>query len=265
MLSPTPYVMAWKPPVDGIREVFHARNLAHTYPTHVHDTWTVFVVDDGAIHYRLDRQQRSAAISTVNVLPPGVPHDGWPSGEFGFNKRVLYIEPTLLPERLAGHAVDAPGIADPVLLSAIATLHRTLIAGDEELKAETLTALITARITAHLSGRPKRPQPPASHLAASFRCLLDEHIFERFTLAAAAEVLDANPTHLARSFTKTFGITPHQYTLARRLDAARTRVLFGQPLASIAHETGFADQAHMTRLFKQHTGLTPGQLATSPH
>lgn len=253
--------MAWSPSVDGIREVFHARNLGHTYPTHVHDTWTVFVVDTGAIHYRLDQLDRSAPTSAVTVLPPGVPHDGRPSDEAGFNKRVLYIEPTLLPESLVGHAVDAPAIIDPILRSATSTLHRTLLAPDDDLEAETLAALMVARIASHLTGRQGTERVASSRLADAFRCLLDEHLTERFTLADAGAALRASPTHLARSFAAAFSIPPHQYVVARRVDAARARILAGQPLADIAQEIGFVDQAHMTRAFRQHTGITPGQLA----
>ena len=32
----------------------------------------------------------------------------------------------------------------------------------------------------------------------------------------------------------------------------------GKPLAEIAFETGFADQSHLTRLFKSMRGLSPG-------
>ena len=54
-------VRAWKPPSPGIREVFHARFTEHAYPPHTHDDWTLFIVDDGAIRYDLDR--RAAAPS----------------------------------------------------------------------------------------------------------------------------------------------------------------------------------------------------------
>lgn len=39
-------VHAWKPPIPGIREVFHARLGEHAYPLHTHDAWTLFIVDE---------------------------------------------------------------------------------------------------------------------------------------------------------------------------------------------------------------------------
>jgi AraC-like DNA-binding protein len=85
------------------------------------------------------------------------------------------------------------------------------------------------------------------------------HLFEPVTMAAAAELLGADPTHLARGFKATFGIAPHAYVVTRRLEIARDRILDGQPLADVAADVGFFDQAHLTRRFKRFLGVTPGR------
>jgi hypothetical protein len=57
------WVRAWKPVVAGVREVLHARFLDHAYPPHVHDAWTLFIVDDGWISYDLEASHRGRAAS----------------------------------------------------------------------------------------------------------------------------------------------------------------------------------------------------------
>ena len=49
-------------------QMLHARFVAHAYPPHAHDTWTVFIVDDGAIRYDLDRHPRGAAGAVVSTV-----------------------------------------------------------------------------------------------------------------------------------------------------------------------------------------------------
>ncbi|MGH8944740.1 MAG: AraC family ligand binding domain-containing protein [Acidimicrobiia bacterium] len=62
-------VQAWKPFVPGIREVFHARFVDHAYPRPTHDTWTLFIVDEGVIRYDLERREHGALPPMVSIHP----------------------------------------------------------------------------------------------------------------------------------------------------------------------------------------------------
>jgi AraC-like DNA-binding protein len=260
------WVRAWKPVVAGVHEVFHARFVDYAYPPHVHDAWTVFIVDDGWIRYDLERRHRGAGGERVTILPPNVVHDGRAAGRAGFRKRVLYLGTDVLDERLAGPAVDRPDIHDPALRRAVQALHRALAAPDDALEAESRLALVGDRLRAHLGAAPGEPWAGAAdraavRLAGDLRDLLDGRAFERTTLAEAGRDLGVSPSHLVRTFTRAFGIAPHQYLVARRIDAARKRLLGGEPIARVAAEVGFYDQAHFTRQFRRHVGTPPGRYA----
>ena len=256
------WVRAWKPAVSGVHEVFHAHFVDYAYPPHVHDAWTVFIVDDGWIRYDLETRHRGAGGERVTILPPHVVHDGRAAGAAGFRKRVLYLTTDVLDERLTGRAVDRPDIHDPALRHAVHALHRALGQPDDALEAEARLALLGDRLRAHL-GDPRSETRQAGRLAGDLRDLLDERLFERTTLAEAGRKLGASPSHLVRCFTGSFGIAPHQYLTARRIDAARKRLLGGEPIALVAAGVGFYDQAHFTRQFKRHVGTPPGRYALS--
>ncbi len=100
-------------------------------------------------------------------------------------------------------------------------------------------------------------------IATDLRELLDEHRFEPFTLAEASGILHRSPAHLIRAFTRAFGMAPHRYVVARRIEAARRGLLEGEPVAGVAARVGFHDQAHLTRHFKRHVGTTPARFAGS--
>jgi AraC-like DNA-binding protein len=258
------WVRAWKPVVAGVREVFHARFVDYAYPPHVHDTWTVFVVDDGWIRYDLETRHRGAGGARVTILPPHVVHDGRPAGAGGFRKRVLYIATDVLDERLTGRAVDRPDVHDPAVHGAVHALHRALGQPDDALEAEARLATVGERLRAHLGDPPR--EVPGRHpgtLAGELRDLLDVRLTEPTTLAEAGWALGVSPAHLVRCFTRTFGIAPHQYVVARRIDAARKRLLDGEPIALVAAGVGFYDQAHFSRQFKRHVGTPPGRYALS--
>src|SRR4051794_3405268 len=42
-------VRAWRPALAGVSEVLHAHFTAHSYPAHVHEDWTVLLVDSGGV------------------------------------------------------------------------------------------------------------------------------------------------------------------------------------------------------------------------
>jgi AraC-like DNA-binding protein len=64
---------------------------------------------------------------------------------------------------------------------------------------------------------------------------------------------------LSRGFGQAFGVTPSRFRLeARARRAWRALTSGGAPLASLAAEMGFADQAHMSRAVKALTGAPPG-------
>jgi AraC-like DNA-binding protein len=250
--------------VAGVHEVFHAHFVDYAYPPHVHDAWTVFIVDDGWIRYDLETRHRGAGGDPVTILPPHVVHDGRPASGHGFHKRVLYLGTDLLDERLIGPAVDRPDVREPGLLRAVGALHRALSEPDDAMEAEARLAIVGDRLRAHLGEPPSSAGgPPAARLARDLRDLLDGRLFEGTTLAQASGVLGASPAHLVKCFTRTFAIAPHQYLTARRIDEARRRLLAGEPIATVAAGVGFYDQAHFTRQFKRHVGTPPGHYVRS--
>jgi AraC-like DNA-binding protein len=260
---PREWVRAWKPEVPGISEVFHARFVDHVYPRHTHEDWTVFVVDDGGIRYELDARARGVGTSLVTVLPPHVVHDGRPATDEGFRKRVLYVGTDVLGEHLIGRAADEPDIHDRNLLVAIRRLHPLLERADDGLEAESVMASVGEWLRRHLGEIPPTPLHRDRLLADALRELLDAQVFERFTLKDAGTVLDATTPSLVRAFSHRFGIPPHRYVVARRIEAARKLLLAGAPIAQTAAAVGFYDQAHFTRHFRHHVGTTPATFARS--
>lgn len=264
--------------MPGVREVFHARFVDHAYPPHTHDTWTVLLVDSGAVRYSLDRHDHGTIRSTVTVLPPHVVHDGRAATGDGFRKRVLYLEPDVLGEALIGRAVDRPTVAGAGLVRRVRALHGVLAPAHpgDALEAETRLSFVAEDLRNALRGRPaaavddgqEREQERArGALATALRDLLDARPFAPVTLAAAGTELGASPTHLVRCFTRAFGVPPHRYAVGRRIDAARRQLLDGRPPAEVAAAVGFHDQSHLARHFRHHVGTTPGRYARrgGPH
>src|SRR6266704_673818 len=96
--------------------------------------------------------------------------------------------------------------------------------------------------------------------------LIDAGLDARLTIESLAQEVGLSAAHFARAFKQTLGRAPHQYLLGRRLERARQLIeTTDASLSDIAQRTGFADQAHFTRLFKRAFGATPGALVRTLH
>jgi AraC-like DNA-binding protein len=249
--------------VAGISEVLHARYVDHAYPMHTHDAWALLIVDDGVIRYDLDKSgnHHGAVETAVTLLPPGVAHDGRAATPHGFRKRVLYLEPSVLDPALAGAAVDMPTLRDAPLRARISRLHTSLAHPADALEAESRLAFVGERLRRHLRRTAPAPVRAAGRLAAAFRDLLDERTVTGVSLADAAGLLEAHPTHLLRAFRQAYGLPPHAYLTGRRVERARTLLLAGMRPAEAATAAGFYDQSHLTRHFRRFLATPPAAYA----
>ena len=257
-------VVAWRPEVPGLTEVFHASFTDHVYPSHTHDAWTLLLVDDGVVRYDLDRHAHGAGRTEVTLLPPGVPHDGRAQSPAGFRKRVLYLATDTLGADRVGTAVDQPAFDDAALRTRLSGLHSVLRAGGDPLEAQSRLAFVLERLGQHLDRAVvAAPDVRDDALADRVRELLDARIAEGLPLDEAAALFGVHPTHVVRAFTRRHGLPPHRYLTGRRIDLARRLLLDGQPAAEVAAATGFVDQSHLTRHFRRMLGTTPVAYARS--
>jgi AraC-like DNA-binding protein len=74
-----------------------------------------------------------------------------------------------------------------------------------------------------------------------------------------AAVVRMSPSHFARSFSRSAGLTPHRYVIQCRVAKAR-ELLAATDLAltDIALNVGFSDQSHFSRRFQELVGVPPG-------
>lgn len=93
------------------------------------------------------------------------------------------------------------------------------------------------------------------------RDYLHGHLTDRVTLDELAAAASISRYHLVRSFRRAYGIPPHAYLTELRVAAARDALRAGTSPRAV--ELGFADQSHLTRLFKRTLAVTPGRYAAA--
>lgn len=245
------------PGIERLAATLHGR----PFSAHRHDTYAVGVTFAGVQTFQYRGRRHTCLPGEAHVLHPDELHDGAAGTEQGFAYRIVYLDPALIGQVLGGRAL--PFVAVPVVRRAEVEprLVAALRAMNEPLGAlEAVELCVTvATFLQRLAGvgRGGRCPLPLDALQRVRELIADDpavdHRVETFE-----RVSGLDRWTLARRFREAFGTSPSRFRTMRRLDRARRLVLEGRPLAEVALEAGFADQSHLTRMFKRAYGLTPG-------
>jgi AraC family transcriptional regulator len=90
------------------------------------------------------------------------------------------------------------------------------------------------------------------------RSLMDHEFLRPWTLDTLSHEASIDPEHLTSRFSHMYGATPAEYLRKLRVRYACQLIQSSDmPLPEVALSAGFADQAHFSRTFRYHMGVTP--------
>jgi len=65
--------------------------------------------------------------------------------------------------------------------------------------------------------------------------------------------------YFSHAFRRTLGVAPHQWLIEQRVALSKEKLRDdGLSLSDVAIECGFSDLSHLTRVFRQAVGVSPG-------
>jgi AraC family transcriptional regulator len=225
-------------------------------PPHEHEFGYLSLVLHGGFEEKVGRGSQSNSSASVVFMPSGTAHSEQMSPE-GARSFTVVLKPTLLANTpMTSHPQSCQwfhgGPAAKLMLRAYQ---------DFLLEADRADFALAEHIF-ELCSLLNHPDPTSSRLASRSLCaavdLLHAHPTPDFSFGELAATVGVDPAYLARAFHRKLGCTLSQYR--RRLwvrKAAHLLASTHEPIAQVALTAGFADQSHLTRIFKSEIGLTP--------
>jgi AraC family transcriptional regulator len=233
-------------------------------PSHSHGTLGISVVLRGMVEETVGRKTERIGASGLVIKPPDTLHEN----RFGnAGARLLSIE--MLPSVAA--------LREPPFFSrwawrrtpeALRLAARLLRPGRDSavVFAERADAFLTGvnelALGDKLSPTDRRP-PRWLHRV---RERLDAEYHSCCRVGDLARDVGIHPVYLARLFRKFYGRSVTEYLRSLRVTAAAAAL--GEPtpaIATVAATTGFADQSHLCRVFRDTLGLAPGEYRRLAH
>jgi AraC family transcriptional regulator len=91
------------------------------------------------------------------------------------------------------------------------------------------------------------------------RELLRANIKRGVALEEVARECGLSVGYFSHAFRRTLGVAPHKWLIEQRVVLSKEKLRDdGLSLSDVASECGFSDQSHLTRVFRQTVGVSPG-------
>ncbi|MFF5076571.1 helix-turn-helix domain-containing protein [Actinoplanes sp. NPDC000266] len=185
-----------------------------------------------------------------------------------------YLTDDMLREAHDGDPVELAeelGSLDPLVEQLLLTLDGVLRGWEPSARTyvDHLGRALAAQLARRHSVRPKTatgtPRPARAGLSdrqvGAVRDLIEARLGEPLPLPDMAAAAGLSVSQFARQFKARTGLSPHQFLIQRRLDAACSLLRrTAMPIAEIAQRCGFSHQEHLTRVLRAHLGTTPAAL-----
>ncbi|WP_447884728.1 AraC family transcriptional regulator [Serratia fonticola] len=249
-------------PFVEARAVEDGRKLC--YALHSHEFFCIGTITAGTSTYVNGEQHLQVKTGDVVIINPQQAHGCNPIGDQRWAYTMFYIDQhwlaTLQQDPTAGFIPFKQIISqDKALFSGLNQLYGVLT---DPLccHLEKQIALVDyfSNLPQLLGESPisQQDMTPKLEMAAAF---IRTHCTQSLTLEAICQASGLSPSYLIRAFKKRYGMTPHAYLVNQRVQHGQRLLKQGFSIAAAANESGFADQAHFQRTFKQLLAATPGQ------
>jgi AraC family transcriptional regulator len=228
-------------------------------PEHAHDTPLIFGVTGGSMTEERGRRSARCEEGTLVYQPPGEPH-AHRFHEGGGRCFIVELGSSWMDR------MEALGLLKPAAPLDLRRSRANWVLGqirDEFRSPDPAAGLAIEGLSLTLLGelqragsRTREGARPGWLIRAME--LLHASLDREVSMAEIARQVGVHPVHLSRTFPRFHGCTMGEYLRRLRVERARDQLLAtDRPLSAIALDAGFADQAHFTRVFRAHTGLTP--------
>lgn len=254
-------------PECGGAELMRAHFNQFQFRKHAHERLAFGIVTDGAM--QIDTAHGSYVAERGNVITfnPDMVHWGHGAGVTNWVQNTMLIDEFSFADvlediagRRTGDKFSSPVIDDPGLYQKFRGTHACLTQSQDALQREGYILDFVSTVTerAGLTDEPteRLDEPDA---VSRVRDYIDSHFAEQITLDELAVLTGVGGYRLTRAFKKSVGMPPHAYQVHRRVRQAENLLRGGMRPVDVAAECGFADQAHLTRAFRQANALTPAQ------
>jgi AraC-like DNA-binding protein len=244
-------------------------SLQVRHPPHVHDYFSICVVDSGEAEVFCRGESFRAGPGSVVLLSPWDVHEELCSaGNPWWFRSMCPAVPTMrrvlgldASTNLGEYEFDRPVIHDALLANQLDQLFRRLEHSPTSLVEDELTDRVRAGLRRHLRPKAQGLRLRGVRAAETARARIVESRQAMTSMSELSAMTGMSRFHLSRVFRDVTGLPPYAFFEQVRLARAKVLLRKGHDLSAVAMTLGYSDQSHFHRQFRENSATTPGRYA----
>jgi AraC-like DNA-binding protein len=234
-----------------------------SYKKHSHEEYSIGVVNKGESLFWCEGKLTEIYQKTLVFIPQNIIHACNPHSDKPWKYKMIYVQPYWVEgfmESKGGSQISYPIVKDiskQEVFNELNDFIEDLMSPVSFLEKEASLLSIFEQLIQNVElGKliSKRKLQPNLKVIKDY---LHNFFLEKITLEQLAQISGLNKFHIIRAFKEEFSIPPHTYQTLLRINYAKKELQNFRSITEVAYESGFYDQSHFNKAFKNHVGVTP--------
>lgn len=244
----------------GNIEMKKCTNSIHSSKAHFHNEISIGLIEKGSTQTEINGNTFELHEKTLLIIPPDLAHKCNPYDCKNWSFRMLYLTREWFKSTFNIHGekvkFDYMKIGEDMFLDVIKLTDKI---ENETINIENETKLINyISIIINDSSLEDNMQENANIKKINqIKQYIEINYLKNIMLDDLAERAQISKYYLIRKFNEYYGLSPHQYITNLRINYAKKLLKNNMEYADIALDSGFYDQSHFIKCFKEYTGVTP--------
>lgn len=247
-------------------EAYHFEGIMQKFPNHFHEYYVLGFVESGRRFLTCKNKEYTINEGDLLLFNPLDNHACEQVDDMALDWRCLNIKEDVMcqivkeitrKEYIPKFNATVVFQSDAVI--ALKDLHEMIMAEGKDFRKEEIFYFLMEHLIINYTEQSLELLMQSSPEIQKACTYMENNYTETITLDDLSMVSGLNKYTLLRNFTMQRGITPYQYLSTIRVNKAKKLLETGISPIEVAQQSGFTDQSHFSRFFKNFIGITPRQ------
>ncbi|RBW58238.1 hypothetical protein DS884_10290 [Tenacibaculum sp. E3R01] len=245
-------------------ELLSASYVNQKFPMHSHNAYCIGILEEGSQILSFAKNNLIVPSNSIIMINPNEVHANYALDENGWKYKMMYVNSDVVKYIYSLYWISKCKnirfkyytLQDDFIFNLIKSFFNSFENTSFENLEHQLKRILSHLITNYATNTEEQEQVHQNSIN-ELKHILDEKFDTKLNLDNISKSLGINKFKTIRAFKKSTGMTPFSYVLQKRIEKSKILISQNVKLSHVALESGFYDQSHFSKYFKNYVGVTP--------